>query len=141
LTKTQRKLAGILDVADDAIICIDRYQKITLFNQGASKIFGFSPDEVICKSLDMLLPARFATIHCQHIQHFITCPDIARPMGDRYRHLFAVRKDGTEFPADASISKWKTGSEIVLTVILRDITEAKQIEAELKDNQERWELA
>ncbi len=141
LKKTQTKLAGILDVANDAIICVDRSQTITLFNQGATNIFGFSAQEVIGQPLDILLPQRFALIHCEHIKHFISSADIARPMGYRTRDLFAVRKDGTEFPADASISKWKTDDEITLTVILRDITEEKRIEAELKDNQERWELA
>ncbi|MTJ09837.1 GAF domain-containing protein [Anabaena sp. UHCC 0204] len=135
LKATQTKLAGILDVADDAIICIDTAQKITLFNQGATRIFGFTASEIIGKSLDVLIPKRFVTVHCQHIQRFISCADVARPMGYRNRDLFALRKDGTEFPADASISKWNTGNEVILTIILRDITKSKQVEIELRKSQ------
>ncbi|AFY47596.1 PAS domain S-box [Nostoc sp. PCC 7524] len=123
---SQVRLARILDIADDAIISIDGSQKITIFNQGAEKIFGYSAQEIIGQSLNVLLPQRFAEAHRQHVTGFRQSPSMARRMGER-REIYGCRKDGTEFPAEASISKLHINNEVIYTVILRDVTEQKQI--------------
>ncbi|MBL1199056.1 MAG: response regulator [Nostoc sp. ZfuVER08] len=124
---SQARFARILDIADDAIISINGFQCITLFNQGAEKIFGYSAQEVIGQKLDLLLPSRFYDVHHQHVMDFGKSPNLARRMGER-REIYGRRKDGTEFPAEASISKIDMNEEIFYTVILRDVTERKQIE-------------
>ncbi|MEA5619776.1 response regulator [Cronbergia sp. UHCC 0137] len=128
---SQTRFEGILSIADDAIISININQQITLFNQGAEKIFGYSAEEVMGKPLDLLLPIRFAEQHRHHVADFRTSPNLARKMGER-REIFGRRKDGTEFPSEASISKLDIGHECVYTVILRDITNRKQVE-KMKD--------
>ncbi len=124
---SQHRFEGILNIADDAIISIDSNQCITLFNQGAENIFGYSAQEIIGKSLDILLPRRFTDIHHQHVIDFGKSSSHARRMGER-QELFACRQDGTEFAAEASISKLAIDNDYIYTVILRDITERKQIE-------------
>ncbi|WP_066379038.1 response regulator [Anabaena sp. CA = ATCC 33047] len=124
---SQVRLARILDIADDAIISIDGNQKITIFNQGAEKIFGYSAQEIIGQRLDVLLPQRFVEAHRQHVTGFRQAPSLARRMGER-REIYGCRQDGTEFPAEASISKLHIDNELIYTVILRDVTERKQIE-------------
>ena len=125
------RLAGILDIAEDAIISVNQSQQITLFNQGAEKIFGYTANEVLGKPLSLLLPERFANAHPQHLAQFSQSESVARKMGDR-REIFGCRKNGTEFPAEASISQLELGSEKIFTVILRDITERKASEEALQ---------
>ena len=136
LRKSQSRLAGILDIANDAIISIDKWQRITMFNKGAEQIFGYTAVEAIGQSLEMLLPERFAAVHCQHVNDFRQSFSTARKMGNR-RELYGRRKDGTEFPAEASISKFESENETILTVILRDITERKQVEERLRQVNEQ----
>lgn len=121
LRLSEARLAGILDSADDAIISIDEIQRIQLFNQGAEKIFGYSATEVMGQPLDLLLPENLRQKHRQYIGHFGHTPEVSRTMGTRSQ-VFGRRKDGSQFPAEASISKLEVGSERLFTVILRDIT-------------------
>ncbi|MGK7877873.1 MAG: ATP-binding protein [Xenococcaceae cyanobacterium] len=125
LQASEARLAAILDNADDAIISVDEDQRITLFNQGAEKTFGYTAGEVLDQPLDLLLPSHFAKIHRHHIASFGRAPETARKMGER-GEVFGRRKDGTEFPAEASISKLSLEGKKVFTAILRDITEQRK---------------
>lgn len=115
-------LAKIIDLADDAIISVDREQRIILFNQGAEKIFGYPAEEVIGQQLDILMPPSLVAAHRTHIQEFCESSVSARRMGER-RAIFGRRKNGSEFPAEASISKIEGNGQTILTVILRDTTQ------------------
>ena len=117
LRAAKARFEGILEIAEDAIISVDSNQRIVLFNQGAEKVFGYAQTEIVGTSLDLLLPQRFASAHREHLKEFAQSPDVARMMGQR-REVFGRRKDGSEFPAEASISKLDLGGELVFTVIL-----------------------
>ncbi len=125
LHKSQQRLASILELAQDAIILINYQQEITVFNQGASQMFGYSPLELMGQSLNILLPESMRKIHYHHVNNYVKDIDQIHPMNG-FREITALRKDGTEFKAEASISKIEVDNDLILTVILRDITERKQ---------------
>ena len=129
--RSEGRLAGILDIAEDAIIVANINRTITLFNQGAVRLFGYDADGVLGHSLDLLLPERFREEHSRHIEAFTHSPETARRMAQR-RDVFGLKRDGTEFPAEASISKLTIGAETTFTVIVRDITERRQTEHQLR---------
>ncbi|MEG4636744.1 PAS domain S-box protein [Microcoleus sp. Aus8_D4] len=137
LQLSQARFAGIVEIADDAIISVDANQKIILFNQGAETIFGWTAAEAIGQSLSLLLPAAFATSHSHLVTNFGGGVKQARKMGNR-KEIFARRRDGTEFPAEASISKLEVAGEIIFTAILRDVTASRQAEASVRLSEERY---
>jgi PAS domain S-box-containing protein len=130
LRLSEAKFSGIVSIAADAIISIDEDQQITIFNEGAERIFGYSKTEVIGRALDILIPERFRAIHQEHIARFATGQATARRMGGGETPILGLRKNGEEFPADATISKLDVGGKRLMTVALRDITDLKRIENE-----------
>jgi PAS domain S-box-containing protein len=127
LRVSEAKFAGIITSASDAIISADENFEITLFNRGAEAIFGHTAAEALGQPLDLLLPPRFRAVHGQHMRNFAASPVAARRMGER-QEIMGCRSDGTEFPAEASISKLDLFGSTVFTVVLRDITERKRVE-------------
>ena len=136
LRRSEARFAGILAIAADAIISIDDQLRITLYNEGAEKTFGYSRHEILGRPLDILIPERFRHAHTGHIRHFGTKATAARKMGER-QEIFALHKDGHEFPAEASISKLEIDGERTYTVVLRDVSERKASEAALRESEQR----
>jgi PAS domain S-box-containing protein len=126
---SEAKLAGMISLATDAIISIGDDQRIAIFNTGAEAMFGWKREEVIGKPLDVLIPERFVGVHRQHVRDFAAGSVTARNVKKQLT-VFARRKDGTEFPADAAISKLSFDGHQLYTVALRDVTEQKRIERE-----------
>jgi len=126
---TQR-LSGLLDSAMDGIISIDEAQRIVLYNKAAEKIFGWKAEEVMKQPLTMLMPQRFRGGHDAQVRDFGSTGVTSRRMGDG-SVVYGMRKDGSEFPMDASISQLATPEGTVYTVILRDVTERVRARQEL----------
>lgn len=127
LRASEAKFAGILDIAVDGIITVDDRQLIVHFNRGAETIFGYHRTEVIGQPLELLLPARHGHAHAAHLQSFASAPETSRRMGQR-RQINGRRKNGDEFPAEASISKLRTPAGWLFTAVVRDVTENRQRE-------------
>ena len=123
----EARFEGILAIAADAIITVDETQRIVHFNHGAQKIFGYAPEEIIGQPLTVLLPERFRAAHPGDVTAFAAGAETARLMGHR-REVAGLRKGGVEFPAEASISKLGLPGSLLLTVVLRDVTERKHAE-------------
>ena len=131
LARSEALLAGIISIAADAIISIDGSHRITLFNHGAEKIFGYTEAEMVGQQLDILLPERARSRHQVHIQEFGSGAVGARRMGER-SIIAGRRKSGETFAAEASISKVEIGGVRTFTVILRDASERKRTEENLQ---------
>ncbi|MEG4969183.1 PAS domain S-box protein [Microcoleus sp. B6-A1] len=140
LQKSQARFAGILEIANDAIISVDRTQRITLFNHGAEKMFGYKIEDILGEPLNLLLPEQFRDAHPQHIKQFAQSSTRARRMGER-SEILGRRQDGTQFSAEASISKLEMRDETVFTVIMRDISDRQKIEMALRNSEEQFRHA
>jgi PAS domain S-box-containing protein len=140
IVDSEARLSGILAIAADAIVSTDEQQRITLFNKGAERIFGYTAEEAIGQKLDILLPERSRGVHSEHVRGFARAGVQARLMGER-SEIFGRRKDGSEFPAEASISKFLVGTEHVFTVVLRDTTARVERDRAVKKSEERLTLA
>jgi PAS domain S-box-containing protein len=128
LRVSEAKFAGIISIASDAIISIDEEQRISIYNEGAERIFGWTRDKVLGKPIDMLIPERFRAVHREHVRRFAREPVKARKVGGGRREVIGLRKNGEEFPGDATVSKLHLDDVRLYTVVLRDITAQKIIE-------------
>jgi len=129
LQQSEHRLASIISSAMDGIITVDAQQHIILFNAAAEKIFGYVAADVMGQSLERLLPERFRQAHHHHVEKFGTTHTTKRSMG-RLGAISGVRSNGEEFPIEASISQVEANGQKFYTVILRDITEKKRLEAQ-----------
>jgi PAS domain S-box-containing protein len=124
------RLSGLLDSAMDAILSIDESQAIVLYNRAAEKIFGWTAAEVLGKPIELLLPERFREGHAAMVRRFGQTGVTSRRMGDG-TVIKGLRKNGDEFPMDASISQLSLPEGKLYTVILRDVTERVRAREEL----------
>ena len=130
LRESQAQLTGIIQSAMDTIITVDDQQRIVLFNAAAEKMFRCSASDAVGQSIERFIPQRFRSQHAGHIRRFGETGVTSRGMGT-LGALWALRADGEEFQIEASISQIETRGKKLFTVILRDVTERKQAEAEL----------
>ena len=133
---SEAKLSAIISVAADAIVGIDEGQRITLYNQGAEQIFGYTADEAIGQPLDLLLPTGIAAIHRRHVEEFGRSGVEARLMGTR-GEVSGRRKNGEVFPAEASISQTRLAQGKMFTAVMRDVSERRRTELALRRSEER----
>jgi diguanylate cyclase (GGDEF)-like protein/PAS domain S-box-containing protein len=126
---------GIVNAASDAILSVDEHQRIVVFNQHAEEMFGYAAHEVIGQSLDLLLPTRFRNGHRTAVEGFQHAHTARQIMSERPL-LLGVRKSGEEFPVEITISKLMSDGKLLLTAIVRDISERQKMERELRTNKE-----
>ncbi|MDE1941876.1 MAG: PAS domain S-box protein [Betaproteobacteria bacterium] len=121
-----------VDSVMDAIIAVDENQRITLFNPAASRMFGYSPEDIISKPLSLLIPSRHTHSHHMHVQNFMRSEASSRTMGPQLE-ITGVRADGSEFPIESTISHTLIEGRPQLTAVLRDVTERRRAEKALRD--------
>ncbi len=118
----------VLALVADAVICTDEDGHILVFNQAAEQSFGYGASEVIGQPVEMLLPLNQRALHAFQVRNFALGDGAAsRLMGER-REVRGRRKNGEEFPAEAMVSRQTVDGRTILTVVVRDITERKELE-------------
>jgi len=134
LHETDIRFIKMVQTAPDAIISIDENQRITLFNKGAENTFGYQPDEILGRSLDLIIPERFRDIHHKEVADFATGYEANRYMGSK-SDITCLKKNGEEFVSEASISKMEVSGAMVMSVILRDVSERNKITTALAESE------
>jgi PAS domain S-box-containing protein len=124
----EKKFEQFLEFAPDAIVGVMPTGEIVLVNQQAETLFGYSRDELIGKLVESLIPERFRQVHPDHRDAYFREPR-TRPMGAGVE-LYATRKDGTEFPAEISLSSIDTEEGPLATVAVRDVSDRAESERE-----------
>jgi PAS domain S-box-containing protein len=130
---------SVLDSAPDAMIIIDASGTIRFANRQVSAIFGFEAAEVVGAPVEVLMPRRFRERHTGHRDGY-TRNVRTRPMGMGLE-LFGVRKDGSEFPVEISLSPVQQGEDMLVAAAIRDVTERKQVQRALEDARREAERA
>jgi hypothetical protein len=126
--RADRRFRGLLEAAPDAMICVDESGEIALMNAQAERLFGYSRDELVGKSVDLLVPDSVRDRHPAFRQQYFEDPS-PRPMGAG-RQLVGRRKDGSEFPAEISLSALETSEGVLVSAAVRDVSDRLEAQAE-----------
>jgi two-component system, sensor histidine kinase len=118
-----------LDAAPDALLIVDGAGVIRSVNRQVSTLFGYGHDEVVGEQVEVLLPERFRAHHAAHRGHYMSNVR-SRPMGEGLQ-LYGLRRDGSEFPVEISLSPIADGSGMLIAAAIRDVTDRKRVESEL----------
>jgi len=140
LRNSEARLAAILDLAPEGILSTDDRGIIQVFNQGAEAIFGYRAEEIIGQHLEALLPLEARLAHVRHMDEFNASSETKQDMCER-REVRGLRKDGTIFAAEASVSKISVNGVIVYSAIVRDATERRAAQQAMHAAKTEAELA
>ena len=127
----EQRFSRFLEAAPDAVVIVDQDGKIVRVNGQAERMFGHGRDELMGQEVEILMPERFRDSHRGQLTAFVAHPS-TRPMGPALE-LWGLRKDGSEFPVEISLSPIPDREGILVASIVRDVTGRRQMEQELRN--------
>ncbi len=139
LQRVETQFRMLLEAAPDAVVIVDETGDIVLVNEQTEKTFGYTRKELLGQPVEILVPERFRTQHLTHRGTYAQCPR-TRTMGASVE-LYGRRRDGSEFPAEISLSPRQTEDGSLVFCAVRDVTRRKTAEKALQESEERFELA
>ena len=123
-------IAGLLEAAPDATVCVDSGGRIVLVNAQAERLFGYPREELAGQPVEILVPDASKAAHSGLRAGYAAIP--AAPAMDAGLDLSGRRRDGTTFPAEISLSAIDTGRGLLVLAAVRDVTRQRQADARFR---------
>jgi PAS domain S-box-containing protein len=130
---------NVLECTPDAMLLVDSAGRIVQVNHQAEALFGYPRQKLLGNPVEILLPPRFREAHVRHRTHYAGHPH-ARGMGIGL-DLYGLRRDGSEFPAEISLSPIRTGKTTLVMSAIRDVSDRKRVERQLQEKNTALQLA
>lgn len=132
------KFKGLLDSAPNATVIINESSTIHMINKQAEKLFGYTPEELVGQSIDMLVPSRFGEKRKQYKEAFLANQHVQNM--DIGEDLHMMNKQGDEMPVQVTLGPLQTNDGLLISVAIRDITEERLAERKIIEAKERLEV-
>jgi len=130
LQESELKFRSLVQSANDAIVLMDTTGNIIEWNVGAQAVFGYQEEEILGQKIELIMPRRYRAAHRRGLKR-LQATGVPHLIG-RTVEMHGLRKDGTEFPLEITLTTWFTEASTFYSGIIRDITERKQAEEELR---------
>ena len=126
LRTSEERFRGLIEMAPDAMVSVDRAGKIVLVNAQTERLFGYGRAELLGQPIERLIPDRYRGAHARKREAYTGAPHV-RPMGTELE-LIGLRKDGSEVAVEVSLAPTGSGRDSLVTAAIRDVTERKAME-------------